>query len=74
MYPKSTSSTVVREGGKGISGKKTLTARTATNGAVYQTRIETDRQTELFQSKTEELSLQLEIHSVSLRKGELKLE
>lgn len=46
MYPKCTSSTVVREGGKGLSGKKTLTARTATNGAVYQTRIETDRQTD----------------------------
>lgn len=73
MYPKSTSSTVVREGGNGLSGKNTLTARTATNGAVYQTRIETDRQTdrqkELFQRKSEELSLHLEIHSVSLRKG-----
>ena len=32
---------------------------------------QTDRQTELFQSKSEELSLQLEIYSVSLRKGEL---
>lgn len=43
MLPKGTSSTVVREGEKALSGKKTLTARTAMNGTVYQTRIETDR-------------------------------
>ena len=75
MYPRSTSSTAVREGENGLSGKNTLTARTAANRAVYQTRIETDRQTdrqkELFQRKSEELSLHLQIHSVSLRKGEL---
>ena len=46
MYPRSTSSTAVREGENGLSGKNTLTARTAANGAVYQTRIETDRQTD----------------------------
>lgn len=44
MFPKSTSSTVVREAEKALSGKKTLTARTAMNRTVYQTRIETDRQ------------------------------
>lgn len=71
MFPKSTSSTVVREGEKALIGKKTLTTRTAMSGTVYQTRIETDRQTELFQSKGEKLSLHLEIHSVSLRNGEL---
>ena len=36
-----------------------------------ETDRQTDRQKELFQRKSEELSLHLQIHSVSLRKGEL---
>ena len=75
MYPKSMSSTVVSEGEKSFKwGRKILTARTTTNGAVYRTGIEreTDRKRELLCSKAEKLSLHLDIHSMSLSREAIK--